>query len=413
MAINSASTLTGLFKETYGSSVIDLAGGIAKLTREIRFEEREAIGNKYHQPVRVKHEHTFTYAAAGSTATWTAGSYTEGALADAQIEGAQIIGRSAVNYDAIARSMNGDKSAFISATKEVVRALSTSATKRVEVGLLHGRRGIATITASSVSGNATLTISDESWSAGLWSGMEGCELDAYQSDLTTQVNTNAALVVVSVNTSNKQVVVSGNATDLGNLANTNVLFFRTASTSTEAPGLDAIARNTGTLYNISASTYSLWGGNVYSTATGPLSLSKLLDAAGIAASYEASGRMLAVVAPRAFEVLNSDESALRRYQVERRQAQNGFQYLSFYSQNGSLEIMPHPYQKDGLAHLFMPDEALRVGATDLTFIRRHGDQEALILEISNSSAAEMRCYSHQALFIEQPRHTVVLAGITY
>jgi len=411
--INSTSTLTGLFKEVYGNSVKDLASFKPKILNKIGFSEVDAIGNLYHQPVDVQLEHSFTAAATGSAPTLLA--VNTGQMQDAQVQGSQLIGRSQVDYESIAKSMNGDKAAFISATKHVVRRLSNSITKRLEIMCLHGRNGVGTI--SSVSGSSTTrawVVTDNSWSAGIWAGMVGASLDVYTSGGTKR-NTNAQVLITSVVPSTKTINVSGNSTDLTAIVATDNLFFETQSPTTEFAGLDVISRNTGTLFNINSATYELWGGNVYSTSTGVLSMSKLLDAVSLAVSYGLAGDVCAVMAPKAFEVLNADLAALRAYDSSYRSAgaTNGYESLEFHAQTGKIEILSSPFQKDGMCHIFVPEETKRIGATDATFVKRHGTSEALILESATTSGAEMRVYSHQALFVEAPRHTVVLDGITY
>ena len=178
-------------------------------------------------------------------------------------------------------------------------------------------------------------------------------------------------------------------------------------------GMDAVNRNTGTLYGISYSTYSLMGGNVIDSATGLPSLAKLLSACGVLAQFGARGNTIAVMAPKAFEVINSDMSGLRMFPQAQTEGKNGFKGLTFYSQTGTLELMPHPFQKDGQINLFVEGEAYRIGASDLNFIRRQGSQDTLTLEISTAAASEMRIYSSEALVVEAPRPTGVLAGVTY
>ena len=412
-SVNTTTTLSGLFKELYGTSVIDLCKFNSKLARKIKFSEAEAIGNLFHQPVDVQLEHAFTAAASGTTPTLL--TVNTGQLKDAQVQGSQLVGRSAVDYEAIAKSMNGDKAAFVQATKHIVRRLSNSATKRLECMLLHGQKGLATI--SSVSGSSTTrawVITDASWAAGIWAGTVGATLDVYTSGGSKR-NTNAVVTITSVTPSTKTINVSGNATDLGNIVATDVLFWETHSASTEFAGLDAITRNSGSLFGIDAATYELWGGNTYSTSTGVISMPKILDAIALTASYGGSQDVCAVVSPKGFEVLNSDLAALRQYDGSYQAAngENGYEALRYHSQVGAVEIMSHPFQKDGMCHIFVPEETKRIGAGDLSFIRRHGSNEALILESSTTASAEMRVYSHQALFIECPRHTVVLDGITY
>ena len=108
------------------------------------------------------------------------------------------------------------KQAVKEATKHVVKRLGRSGTKRLEIEMLHGRRSIGTI--SAISGTSTtrvLTISDASWSAGIWAGMENCTLDAYRTATTfsdTKINSNAKMILTVVDVANKKLTVTGNAT---------------------------------------------------------------------------------------------------------------------------------------------------------------------------------------------------------
>ncbi len=419
--VNDQTQLTGLFKEIYGTSVVDAFAFAAPLaSRLIKFDLQEAgLGNKYHQPVDLQLEHSFTCAAAGTVPTYLA--VNAGMMQDAQAQGIQSFGRSAVSYEAIARAAEGGKKAFESATKRVVKRLGMSALKRLEIQLLHGGRGIGE--AASVTGTSTtraVVLTDASWSAGIWAGMVGATLDnALAATPSVKLNTNAAIVLVSVTTSTKTLNISGNSTDMGyidsNIAS-NILFFpETGLSTTEISGLDAWSNMSGTWFNIVSSTYDLWNSNIYSTSTGVLSFAKLMEAAGQIAAYGSVQKLVAVVSPKAFEVLNTDQAALRKYDASYKsgKGETGVEGLTFHSQVGPMEILPHQFQKDGLVHLFAPDEALRVGATDVTFIQRHGTGEKLIVESATTPAGEMRTYSSQQLFVEQPRHLNLLSGVTY
>lgn len=418
--VNTTSAMMGFFKEVYAQQVIDLTAPILKVTNKIPFTEATMVGNKYHQPVDVALEHGVTAAAANSGAVSLL-SPVASVLQDAQVEGAQIFGRAQVDYEAIFRATQAGKQAFGNATKHVVKRLATSVAKRLEISMLHGQRGIGAVTATSGSaGSRTYTVSDESWSAGIWAGSVNATLDFWNAALGSKLNTLAAVVVASVNINNKTISVTGNATDLSAIdseisgnGSANV-FWESFSPTTEMAGLDKILRNTGTLFNINAATYEVWSGNLYSSSTGTISMGKLLEALATPVAFGAEGDYVAVVSPKAFEVLNTDLAALRMLDSSYgKKGQNGFGSITYYFQNGTLEILSHPLQKDGLCHIFNPSEAKRIGATDLTFITRRGSEDALILELSGSAGAEMRCYVNQALFIEAPRRTSVLAGITY
>lgn len=419
---NDQTQLVGTFKDVWGDNVVEAFKFAAPISSRVGFETAQLVGGKFHQPVDLQMEHGFVYAA--SAASVTLATPIAGYLADAQVTGSQMYGRSEVSYEAMMRSQS-DKQAVKEATKHVVRRLGLSATKRLEVQMLHGQKGIGiagTLATEGGSFTTVVTLSDASWAAGIWAGMENAQVDIYDTTLATKRNlvsaADLAVTISAVNVAAKQVTLSyatARASWDSTFAATDVFFFRTAKPSTEFAGIDTISQNTGTLFNISATTYALWGGNIYSS-TGTLSMSKLLDALSLPASFGLmSATAIAVVSPKAFEVLNSDQAALRQFGVNYRSgsAESGFEGLVYHGQTGKLEVLPHPFQKDGQANVFVPEEAKRIGASDLSFIDRGGPQPRLILESANNPASEMRIQSHQAVLLECPRHTVALTGITY
>ena len=432
--MNSQSTLVGLFKEVYGTNIVEAWGFMAKLASKFEFVPKEMQpGNLFHQPVDVQFEHGISMAKAGDLIGTTSVPFlnaTAGQMQDGQIAGAQMLGRSQVSYEAIARSANS-AAAFKQATQHIVRRLSQSMIKRLEIQLLHGARGIGTVAANPTqSGSKTvvITITDETWSAGIWAGLAGCPIDIKTSDFTTnrQVNNNntttVSTTVSAIDTVNKTVSLLTTGDNWTGIVAGDVLFFGTGSGTTagsEMYGLDAWSRivTGATYFNISATTYDLWRGNIYGNGgnTGTLSFAKLLEGAGMLASYNMFDDLLAIVPPKGFEVLNTDIAALRQYDVsyQESKAKAGHRALVFNAQTGPMELMSHAFQKDGLAHLCCPRELSRVGATDVDFITRQGSEDKLVLESATTAGSEMRCYSNQALWVQQPRHTLVFPGLTY
>ena len=109
------STLTGLFKEVYGDSQVNLIPENSKLQKLIKFVSRDKeLGNYYHQNVIVSYEHGISYAAAGAGA-FALNDHLSMVTQDAKIQGSQLLLRSALSYDAAARASNGKK-AFAKAT---------------------------------------------------------------------------------------------------------------------------------------------------------------------------------------------------------------------------------------------------------------------------------------------------------
>jgi hypothetical protein len=413
---NSMSTMVGNFKEIYGEKIIDLAPNTLKLSKRLSFQFATALGNKYHQPVDLAMEHGVTYAAANAS-NITLLDPNAGEMQDAQVEGAQVFARSRVDYESMYRANAAGKKAFAEATQHVVKRLTKAASKRLEIATLHGRRGIGTI--ASVTGSSTTrawVITDASWAAGIWGGAKNMTLDVFAADFSgSKVNSNAKVVVTSVDLANKTINVSGNATDLSAIDAGKQIFPETSSPSNDFAGIDAIIRNTGTLFNLSASTYELWKGQVVSSVGRP-TMQGFLSGVRQAVELGLESDMLAIVSPKCFEVLNSDVAALRRFDgsYEVKEGVNGVENIKYHGQSGTLEIMPHLFQKDGQAHLIATEEWKRIGATDLTFITRGANgEEKLILELPNSPSSEMRCYFNGAVFCEAPARAVVLDGISY
>jgi hypothetical protein len=417
--INSGTSMVGNFREVYGSNFVDLIPGTNKLTKAVNFEHAQALGAKYHQPVELAQEHGVTYAAAGASSI-TLLDPVAGESQDAQVEGSQVFARSRVDYESMFKASQAGAKAFAKATALVVKRLTKAAGKRLEIMTLHGRRGLGVM--SAISGTSTtrvLTISDASWAAGIWAGAKGATLDVWNSALSAKQNTNAKMVVTAVSLSAKQISVSGNASDLTALdalaAASPVLFYETGSPTNDFAGLDAITQNAGSLFGISAATYELWKGHVVSSVGRP-SMQAILDGVRRAAELGCEDDMTAIASPKAFEVLNDDVAALRKYDSSYsvKEGQNGVESITYHGQTGTTTVMPHMYQKDGQINIAPLSQVKRIGATDLTFITRGADgSEKLILELANSPGAEMRMYFNGALFVPAPAHTVVLTGLSY
>lgn len=415
--INDQATLIALFKDVFGDSVINRFPNITKLTRMFDFSKAEVLGKKLVVPVQVAEEHGITVAA-GTTGEGdiTLLPPTAGELQQAEIDGSQMYARSRVGYGAIERSKT-DKGAFEQALRHVVNLLTKACGKRLEATHLWGRRGWGAI--ESVSGAGTTrdwVITEATWAAGLWAGAKGMTLDLFAANYSgTKVNSNAKVTITGVTRSSRTISVSGNATDLTNIIAGMHLFQETGSPTTEFAGIDAILANTGTLFAISASTYDIWKANS-KAAGGAISMEVILDAVRLGAEQGLADDVVAIVSPRAFQVLNSDLAALRRLDrsYSTKEGENGTEEILYHGQTGTVRIMPHLYQKDGLAHIICPKEWHRVGATaDFGFITRRGNEEKLLLELPDSPAAEMRAMFIGAIYCEAPSHQTAVSGITY
>lgn len=426
---NSQATLVGNFKDRYAKNVKFLYEQAAPLVKEIGFEAGKKIGKQYHQPVDMALEHGFSASPSGTTpsgATYL--NPTTGQSQDALVDAFALHGRASVEYTAIARSSD-EAAAYLDSVKFVIKRLTLGAAKRNEWMLLNGQEGWGNVNGTNPGSASarTITISDATWASGAFIGAKGMPLDLYSDSAgaptstrisTGRTSTSDPITITSVNYTNKTVTLSlPNATDQSLNIATAWIFPETHSILSEHPGLGKITANTSTLFNIDASVYDLWAGNNLSVAS-TISFAKILEAHGIMAPFfpmSMGVNTKSIVSPKSFEVLNSDQAALREYDVEKDEAKNGFRKLSFNSQVGLNTIVSHSFCRDSRFHIAVMDELKRIGSQDTDFINRgqSGAGETLILESATSPASEMRTLSELALFCEAPRHLFMGTGLTY
>ena len=179
----------------------------------------------------------------------------------------------------------------------------------------------------------------------------------------------------------------------------------------EMSGLDKIITNTGTLFNINASVYDLWRGNVVST-TGTLNLNKVQKAVATAVERGLDEEAVLLVSPRTWQDLSAEQSAYRKFDssYDSKEMENGSERLVFYSQNGKIEVISHNCVKAGEAFIVPLKRVKRVGSTDITF-ETPGRSDEIFLHLANNAGFELRCYADQAILVETPARCVKITGI--
>ena len=410
-APETTTTLEGMFKQQYPDGLPDLIPNSALLQKSIKFVPKELeLGDSYIQPVRMSYPNGFTHAAAGAGA-FSLNDAKAGQLKKATVDGAQILLRDQVDMESAAKASKGSKKAFEDIVSITYEGLQKSMRKRVETLGFYGGSGLAVI--SSVSGSSTTrawTLTAASFAPGMWSGLEGAELDVYLGTSATQVNTNATVVIVSVDIDSKILNVSGNATDLTAIAAADTLYFRGAY-GAEMNGVHKILSNTGTLYGVSASTYSLWKASSVAV-TGALSFNAIKKAVSKAVGKGLDEDAMVFVNPGGWDDIMTDIAALRRTdKSEVGKVIIGAKEIEFHSQNGMIKVLPSIFVKEGQA-LGLCNEGYwkRVGATDVSFsMPGFGDQ--LFFVLPSNAGIESRCYTHQTFFCDAPAKNFLITGI--
>jgi hypothetical protein len=124
------------------------------------------------------------------------------------------------------------------------------------------------------------------------------------------------------------------------------------------------------------------------------------------------GKVTCLVNPRGWANMLSDQAALRKYDgsYSKKKLENGSEALSFFSQNGEIEIIPSIYVKEGYAYLLSMEDFARVGSTDITF-KRPGADGNFFRDLENASGYELRCYTDQAVFCAAPGKQTLIKNI--
>jgi len=402
---NNLSTLNGFFKEAYADKLETLIPDGVKLLNKIKFMSKDKQpGNLYHQPVILGLEHGVTFASSDDDA-FNLNAPVAGVIKDAQIKGNPIVMRSLLGYVSASRAALGGQKAFMDATKFLVANMLRSMAKKLEIEMIYGQMGYASI--GSVS-TTQLTITTSEWAPGIWAGAEGMPIEIRNAAGSTS---RGEFVVSNVNMDTRVVTLTASAQAAGVIA-TDIIWHKGAY-GNEFPGIHKIlTQTTGSLFNIDVSQYNLFKGNEYSAGTAALSFTKLNSAAARAVEKGLDGKLLAIVNPRGWANMLSDQAALRMYDQSYSSAktETGSKALLFHSQNGEIEIEPSIYVKEGYAYLLSIEDWSRVGSTDMTF-KRPGQGEEFFRDLENSAAYELRLYSDQALFCCAPGKSVLVKDI--
>lgn len=405
---NTKASLDALYKDVYADKLDTLLPDFSKLLKSIPFREAKKTGRDYVQPVKLTNEQGFTYGSGLQTLSDAIDADNE----DAKVRGHSLTLKTAFSYDAAA-NMASSKGAFISATKYRFMAMMESMSSRLEAQILYGESGIGeTASTSNVSATETdLVIKDAEWAPGIWSGLEGAEIDLYEGGL---VNTTGAVTIDSIDHDNKTVRVSAAAADITaiDIAGADqVIWFRGAN-GNEMTGIRSIVGNTGSLYGVSGADYSLWRGNTHNVG-GNLVLREVLVGNAKAAAKGLMEDSVVYVSSLTFSVLANDQASLRRYSGEVKTAKDGFSFIEFYAPSGTIEIVPHPMVKEGEALSFPKGKIERIGSTDVTFQTPGGEGGEMFKHLPTQTGYEVRSYSEQAVFLPCPAKCVLYTNIDH
>lgn len=377
------------------------------LMKEFSFDEGNKVGDEYQYGVELTRPHGFTTGAPGSFPLLNQPIARQ--VPKAKLKPYQHYLRERVTYETLALAATSEQAAKaeLGAT---VQSMRESMLFRQEVLALYGQQGIGILGTVSAATN-TASITSASWAEGIWAGNE---------NMVVSVLTSAGVFVKDITVAfvdADNLTLTFNAGDLNGVAATNVLWFQGGSSTTELVGIKKILLNTGLLYNIDASQYSLWKAAQSTAAANTdlgFKLATQLDAR--IRSRGGMGEQLGLCNPDTFTTLIASIEAQRDFggsgQYDNMEIDRGSRRLKFFSPVGVTEIMPHPFCKRGDYFSLRRGKWLRAGATDPTFnIPSEGGK--VLFDLQDYPGREMRIMADNTWFTPKPAASGCITGLTF
>jgi hypothetical protein len=416
--------MEGYVKDIY-DKIVDPIPKEAQIVGDIGFKSgAKELGNQLVMDVQISDEGGFTHSA--SEDAFTINDAISMQTKKALVDGYSIMLSGKIPYVMAARASSSRK-AFREIVGHKMENMVSSAKKRLACEMMHGQIGLGIIESATLSSaDAICVITESTWAPAIWQGKADhlvWILNAANTALPTSVT--GAFTVKSCNVATRTVtfteVVAGDAADLvtwvgSNPSAANVHWYGTVvagPTWATMAGIVKIASNTtATLFNIAAATVDVWQGNTYACGSAPLTLSKIMKAAGQVKDRGASGNLKLYCSNRTWENIFTDQAALRRYGAEIRDLKLGGKGISVAYQDTSIQIVGDGFCKQGEALLLEVDKWERIGAQDLSFKTPGAAKgEEIFLHDPTKAGFGYRYFGHQAVFCEMPSHQLVFTGI--
>ncbi len=418
MAATIPASIIGDFKERYNPKGIQNAIPESRvILKNVPFEKSVLVGNMFHTPVILSDECGFTYAANN------AGNYAlNGPISlnvpDAQVAPAQITLVSQISFDTLSQSM-GSGAAFQSATKLMTKRMIDSMSKRVELAAIYGGVGLGKTSINGMTDHTTSTdviFTAATWSDGIWAGSVNSTVQFYNSSSLVSSGADSIFTITSVNPATRALTVSGSSTGcaaLYALRATSLDIYFNGAYNKEMTGIDKILTNTGELFNIDVADYDLWGANTVDNNGGKLTFLSLQNAVAVAVGRGLDSEVDVLVNPKVWANLVTSQSGARRLDSSYKKSEmtNGAEKLTFYSQNGVMNIVPSLYVKQGDCFILPFEHMVRIGSQDIEFMSQGIGGDEFFQYVPGYNAYELRLWTNQQIFLELPARAVKIYNI--
>jgi len=425
-----------LFKEVYGQ-MHELVPDSQQLSKDIGWAEGDRVGDVFKEDVVLGDEVGITLGGSGQEA-FEINPAIAGTVKQTSVVPYVTVLPSILPFATISRSL-GDSQAFFKATKFITRNNLSSHERFLESFRLYGQadkefgyvsyftgtyrneafvngsgvlNGVTFVGGASAAAKAIL-LKPGDFASGLWVGRKGVKIQ--------QLNSAGVPVasgkLVSVQSKYGYLVVdfvpvaATAASGSGSLR----LALDGMATLGEMVGIYDILSTQGVLFGINNTQYELFAGNRLDLGNNyKLTLGRLQE--GIADATNGGGLegdVTCYLNPLNWANFATTESGLRVYDSSYKssQAQNGFQDLEFYSQNGKITVKAHRMVMEGDAFVLKLDTWKRSGSAQPGFKVPGMDGDDLIKPLDNQAGYQFKSYSDEYVFTPMPAQNLLITGI--
>jgi hypothetical protein len=388
---NTPTTLASRLKEIYPEGPTVLVPASNELVgKRLKFKKDLQHGEKVRFDVQLSGEQGFSMGTGEITLNGSVAQVSE----KAEVTGFSIVLQSNVSYDLISRAKT-NKQAFAAFNNSKFIPAAESFRTRQEILAMHGRQGIAVVTSVS---SQVITITPASWCSAMLLTMKGATIEAWTAVAGSGSQHDGDLTVGALSIANKTITVVGTCSSV---AQGDILFLK-HQRSVGPIGIMDIAKNAGTLYNISAVTYELWKANAYDVGTSALTLGKVSLSSALAADKGCAEKLTCLVPNKSFQGMVNDQAALREYGANYNsgKAETGFESIDFHGATGLISIVPYMFCKEGEFVMFPERYTYLIGSEEMT--NQIGQSGDVFFDLESTSAKQLRYFSDWTVFCEKP-----------
>lgn len=382
------------------------------ICKDFPFEEGNKVGDEYQYGVELTRPQGFTTAAPGTFPELNAPVARQ--APKARLQPFQMYLRERISYDVLSRA-GESKQAFKTEIGATVEAMRDSMMFRQEVLSLYGQAGLGII-GTITSATDTITLTSQSWAAGIWAGSENMPLSIRSAD-GTAYNKDVTVRVADLDNLSLQL----NSGDTAGLVVGQTIWFQGGSPTSELLGAQRLIQNTGLLYNINGAEYSLWRGNTLTLgANEDLGFRRCIQLEARIRARGGMGDQSAFVSADVFTTLINTIEAARDFggqkgpsgQYDNVEMDRGTRTLKYFSPVGVTTVRPHPIVKRGDYFSLRKGKFFRAGATDPTF-DIPGTDGKIMTDLQDFAAKEIRAMANNTWFSPRPAALGYINNITF